>query len=244
LNGTQTVTRALDILFALAESNGTLSVGEIAEKVSIPESTTYRFIQILEQNGIVVRKGKGQIRLGMRILDLARSLNQQMDKELLSIALSVMEDLTKSTNETSLLFIRSDTKAICLQNIKSKALIQFSVENGRILPLHSGASGKIILAYENDKLKKRILDQLPCQVDKELLIKELEQIRNQGYSITRGEVDSDVFAISAPILNVDGSIVASLSIAGPNYRCREENVLSMIDSVVKAAKRVSEELGN
>src|SRR5690606_19846761 len=59
-NGTQTLARALDILFALAEAESTLSVSEIAERVSIPESTTYRLLQTLEQNGVVERRAKGR----------------------------------------------------------------------------------------------------------------------------------------------------------------------------------------
>ncbi len=63
MNGTQTLGRAIDILFVLAESGTTLTVSEIAEKVGIPDSTAYRFIQTLIKNGFVERKGRGQIGL-------------------------------------------------------------------------------------------------------------------------------------------------------------------------------------
>lgn len=106
MNGIQTLSRALDILFALSEVSGTLTVSEIAQKVSIPESTTYRFLQTLEQNGIVERRGKNQIGLGLRILDLARSLNMQFQRDLLPLALPIMEELTEAVQETSVLFVR------------------------------------------------------------------------------------------------------------------------------------------
>lgn len=242
MNGTQTLNRALDIVFALAASKGTLSVPEIAQEVGIPESTTYRFLQTLEQNGIVERKGKGHIRLGMRILDLARSLNQQTDKKLLILTKPLMEEIRNKTNETCLLFIRSYMNVICIQSTKSQALIHFSIDNGRILPLHFGASGKVILAFENETLKKRVINEVATEFNNQCLFEELEQIRAQGYSITKGEIDEDVFAVSAPIFDVDGAIVASLSICAPSYRCNDDNIPSMVNEIVKAAKEVSERL--
>ncbi|MBJ6359922.1 IclR family transcriptional regulator [Paenibacillus sp. MAHUQ-46] len=244
MNGTQTLSRALDILFALAEADGHLSVSEIAQKVSIPESSTYRFLQTLEQNGIVERRGKGQIGLGMRILDLARSLSQQVHRELIPLSLPIMEELTTTTNETSLLFIRSGTNAICIQNVKSKALIQYSSENGRILPLHLGASSKAILAYESDKVVQTVLDKLSTRTEREALQQDLSRIREQGYAMSRGEADPDVFAVGAPIFDSHGSLIASLSIAGPTYRFDETVKQKSIQAVTSSAELVSRKMGN
>ncbi|WP_246320201.1 IclR family transcriptional regulator [Paenibacillus qinlingensis] len=244
MNGTQTLNRALDILFALAEADGSLSVSDIAQKVSIPESSTYRFLQTLEQNGIVERRSKGQIGLGMRILDLARSLSQQVHRELVPLSLPIMEELTADTNETSLLFIRSGTNAICIQNIKSKALIQYSTENGRILPLHLGASSKAILAYESEKVIQTVLGKLPVEVDHKLLLEEMKTIREQGYTLSQGEADPDVFAVGAPIFDSRGTLVASLSIAGPKYRFNEALKKKAIKAVMASAELVSRKLGS
>lgn len=244
MNGTQTLSRALDILFVLAEASGTMTVGEIAEKVAIPESTAYRLLQTLEQNGIVERKSKGNIGLGLRIFDLARSLSQQMNRDLLTLALPVMEELTKTTNETSVLFIRSGINAICVQNVKSGGLIQFSIDNGRILPLYMGASGKAILAYESDKLIGQVLEKLSGETARRELLEELASIREKGCCVTHGEVDPDVFAAAAPILDSEGRIMASLSVAGPYYRFKEENASRIIEAVVQSAEHISRTIGN
>jgi DNA-binding IclR family transcriptional regulator len=239
MNRTQTLSRALDILFALSDANGTLTVSEIAEKVSIAESTTYRFLQTLERNGIVERKGKSQIGLGMRILDLARSLNQQNYRDLLSLALPIMNELTESTQETSVLFIRSGVSASCIQHVRSKGLLQFAIENGRSLPLHSGASGKVILAYESAKVTELVLRSLPENVDRQALLLELQHIRGHGVCLTKGEVDPDIYAVAAPILDHQQTVVASLSIAGPSFRYDSR----FKDKVIAAAEQLSTKLG-
>ncbi|MCZ1268862.1 IclR family transcriptional regulator [Paenibacillus tundrae] len=242
-SGTNTLGRALDILFALSEANGTLSVSEIAEKVSIPESSTYRFLQTLEKNGIVERRGKNQIGLGLRILDLARSLNQQIHRELLSLALPIMINLMESTQETSLLFVRTGNDAVCIQHVKGRGLIQFVIENGRRLPLHQGASGKSILAFENEKTIEQVVANITNDRNRSDLIDSLKAVKEQGFACTEGEYDPDVFAIGAPVLDSHGLVVASLSIAGPLFRGTKERIPEMINSVMESSKHLSNLLG-
>lgn len=243
MNGTQTLGRALDILFVLAEAGSTLTVSEIAERVSIPESTAYRFLQTLEQNGIIERKGKGQVSLGLRILDLARSLHQQMDQELLITARPMMEELREKIGETSILCIRSGVHAICIQNVESLRLIRMSIENGRILPLHLGASGKALLAFEGEKVICQVEQTLDNDAQKVKLRNNLEEIRTLGYSTTVGEVDTDVFAIAAPIFDTHYRIVASLTLAGPVGRFDKERLPGMIEVLLETTARISQKLG-
>ncbi|MEK8131288.1 IclR family transcriptional regulator [Paenibacillus filicis] len=242
MNGTQALGRALDILFVLAEAGTTLTVSEIAERVAIPESSAYRFIQTLEQHGIVERKGKGRITLGLRIFDLARSLSGQIDRQLLIMARPVMEELTRRTDETSVLFIRSGLDAICIEHVKSRKLISVSLENGRVLPLDSGASGKVLLAYESEVLIGQAVAQKSPDRAKALR-QELERIRHQGYSYTNGEFDPDAFAVGAPILDKQQRIVASLSVAGPNYRFHESHLPALAEETRTAAADISRQLG-
>jgi DNA-binding IclR family transcriptional regulator len=67
MNGIQTLARALDILFVLAKADTTLSVSDISEKVSIPETMRVRPIvcykQTLEQNGSLSAKAKVRLAL-------------------------------------------------------------------------------------------------------------------------------------------------------------------------------------
>ncbi|MNI04214.1 HTH-type transcriptional regulator KipR [compost metagenome] len=243
MNGTQALGRALDILFVLAEADTPLTVSEIAEKVSIPESSAYRFIQTLEQNGIVERKGKGQITLGLRIFDLARSLSNQIDKQLLAIARPIMEELTHQTNETSVLFIRSGMNAVCIENVSTHRLIRLSIQNGRVLPLHEGASGKMLLAFENPKIIDQVMSSIANEQVRVKLSQELTQIHEAGYSCTVGEFDPDAFAIAAPVWDTHQRIVASLSIAGPSYRFNKNELSPLIEHVRHAAVEISHKLG-
>jgi len=232
----------LDILFVVAEANSTLSVSEIAEKVELPESTTYRLLQTLEQNGIIERRGKGRIGLGLKILDLARSLHGQIDSELYTIARPIMESLTEKLNETSLLMVRTGMQVVCIQNVNSRHLLRMAVENGRILPLNKGASGKAILAFETPRIIEQALKSLEDDEAASRLDRELETIRHSGSSVTIGEVDPDVCAIAVPIFDAYRRVIASLSLAGLSNRFKEEAIPGMIETVAEAARQISKKL--
>lgn len=241
MKGTQTLERALDILFALADEGGTLNVSEIAHKVSIPESTAYRFLQTLERNGIIERKGKGQIGLGLRILELAKSLNNQMEQQLSVIAKPYMEQLAEETSETTVLFVRTGINAISICSVPGLHLVRFVVEEGKTFPLHESASGKAILAFEQPKVVNQVLMSLGEQERIELE-KELAVIRDQGYSLTLSEVDKGIVGIAAPIYDHLNRVIANVTVAGPSERIKKEKFPCFIEKVLRAARDISKQL--
>ena len=135
--------------------------------------------------------------------------------------------------------VRTGTNVICIQQVESRRLIRFAIENGRILPLHLGASGKAILAYETERVLDQVLKRMEDPRQKEALLENLERIRRQGYCLTVGEVDPDVFGIAAPIFDGYRRVVASLTIAGPSERLHPGTGEMMIRSVVEATREIS-----
>ena len=71
----------------------------------------------------------------------------------------------------------------------------------------------------------------------------LKEIRGKGYAFSDQEVDKDVRAIAAPILNGLGELVAGLSVAGPAYRINKKKIHICGNLVVKYAKKISSHLG-
>lgn len=238
MNQSQSLERALEILFVLADSETPLPVSEIARRVPIPKSTAYRLIRTLENNGMIERKAKGQISLGLRILDLARRLHQQLDQDLLTTARPVMEKLTDKLNETSLLVVRKGATATTVDYVEGERLIGFVANNGRIHLLHRGASGKAILAFEDDTTIHKIVSELD-EVNYDEVLKDLKHIKENGYTMTVAEVDPDTLAIAAPIFDSYDKVCASLTIVGPKGRFTKEIINVTINEVKKSAKEIS-----
>lgn len=71
----------------------------------------------------------------------------------------------------------------------------------------------------------------------------LKEIRKKGYAFSDQEVDRDVRAVAAPILNSTGELVAGLSIAGPAYRINRKKIIAFRKLVVGYSQKISSKLG-
>ncbi|EST11607.1 IclR family transcriptional regulator [Sporolactobacillus laevolacticus] len=241
MKGTQSLERALDILFALGDDGETQTIAEIAQRISIPESSVYRLIQTLERNGLVERKGQGQIGLGLRILELAKSLNSQFRNRLKSSAAPLMEQLSEETKETVVLFVRTGTNVICVKSVAGQHLVRFVVEDGKTFPIQNGASGKAILAFETSKIINQVIHTIETDLVDDFL-EELQVIREKGFSETSSEVDPGIIGIAAPIFDQANHVIASVTVAGPGDRIKDEKLSAIVPHVIKTAKRISSSL--
>lgn len=240
----QSIGRALDIVFFLATARRPLTVAEIVEGLKIPQSTVYRLIKVLEERGLLQRR-HGKVELGLRLLDLARVVYHQLQRDLLRFASPIVAQLAALTGEAAVLMGRVGVYAICLTSADSPRPIRMAFERGQVLPLYRGASNKALLAFLPERVIAEVLEHAQREdpdLDLEALQAELAEIRRRGYSITTGELDPGATAIGAPVLDAQGVAIASLSVAGPTERLKE-HLAEHTSLTVRAARRLSEQLG-
>ena len=155
--GAQVLDRIVALLTALSEA-GELPPGELADRCDLPPSTTYRLLADLEQHGFVTRAGRRGTTLGLWILELARSVEDRLESELVEPARAVMEELAERTGETAILTAPGGTHAMCLASHESgRHAMRLSHDRWRTAPMHLGASGKVLLAHLDDAHAERIL---------------------------------------------------------------------------------------
>jgi DNA-binding IclR family transcriptional regulator len=193
--------------------------------------------------------GTAQYSLGLNALRLGLLAQQQLNISI--IARPFMKELSLLTKETVLLTAVNGTKGIVLDRVESEEPIRYSLfQPGANIPLHAGASSKILMAYlpeeEWDLIiakegLKRYTPNTITNVNK--LKAHLREIRKKGYAFSDQEVDKDVRAVAAPILNGRGELVAGLSVAGPAYRINKKKISSCGKLVIKYAQKISLNLG-
>jgi DNA-binding IclR family transcriptional regulator len=54
--------------------------------------------------------------------------------------------------------------------------------------------------------------------DRAVLLKELEQVREQGFAIIDNELEEELLSLSRPVRDTSGVMVATISLNGPRYR--------------------------
>jgi DNA-binding IclR family transcriptional regulator len=245
----QSLAHGLEILFLYDTTTPLLSVAEISKKLKYSQSKAYRLVRTLMKYSLLQEDhGTAKYTLGLNALRLGLLAQQQFN--ISTIARPFMKELSAITKETVLLTAVNGTKGIVLDRVESEEPIRYSLfQPGAIIPLHCGASSKILMAYlpeeEWDRIvKKEGLKRFATNTitDKNKLKAHLREIRRKRYAFSDQEVDKDVRAIAAPILDGKGELVAGLSVAGPAYRINKKKINSWGRLVLQYAQRISNEM--
>ncbi|MEW6266718.1 MAG: IclR family transcriptional regulator [Thermodesulfobacteriota bacterium] len=237
--------KACNILLAFDHEQEDFSAQEISENLGLPLSTTYRYLEFLVSKGFLARDGeRKKYFLGLAIYRLGNLPSAK--RELIEMARPHMKALSELFQETVILTIISGWDAVCLERIETHHLIKLSLERGSCLPLHAGASSKILLAYQDESFiealyRNRGLPKLTENTITDLtrLKAHLRVIRRQGYAYSDAEADQGARAVSVPVLSGQGKILAGLSLAGPQMRLTEDKVIKVIEKLKGAASQIS-----
>jgi DNA-binding IclR family transcriptional regulator len=247
--GAQVLVRALNLLFTLRDEDGAIPVARLGEKMGLPQSNLYRLLQTLENAGLVDRDVRGEVQLGLRLLELGNSVLARVESEVVPVANPVMRSLARSAQQTSLLTMRAGFSALCVHTVESPQPIRLSFAPGRLLPLLGGASGRVLLPWLPDRVLNVLLDRREKwtlgprrEVSTEELKAYIARAREDGYVMTRSEVDAGAAAIAAPVLLADGRLWAGLSVAGPADQFEADNVGRLVELVTEHAKALSRDV--
>ena len=246
----QSLAHGLDILFLYDTTVALLTVSEISKRLGLSQSKAYRMVRTLVQYRLLQeRSGTAQYGLGLNAYRMGLLAQQNFD--LPEIARPLMKDLSHLTRETVVLTAVNGTKGMVVERVESEEPIRYSLfQPGASLPLHCGASSKVLMAFLPEREWDRIVEKEGLKrytpntmTDVDQLKAHLREIQKRGYALSDQEVDRDVRAVGAPVLNGRGDLVAGLSIAGPAYRITKKKAGSYARLVVEYAKKISALLG-
>ncbi|MFD0713856.1 IclR family transcriptional regulator [Paenibacillus sp. GCM10027626] len=237
--------RVLDIFELFASEQEPMNLVEIARKLDMPVSSTYKILQNLLMRGYLeTDKNEKMFKLGYKILEIATRYVQNTDliTEFHYISQKIVDDI----NEAVFLSIRNEDKILYVAEKQSTHPVRFVSHRGMKLPLHSTAMGKALLSsleteeitalYPNEEMGK-LTDS--TVTDRSTLLKQLELIRADGLAYSYGESVQGIQCVAAPIFNSEGKAVASMSISIPSSRLNDELWQRAIDAVKQGAKELS-----
>jgi DNA-binding IclR family transcriptional regulator len=247
----QVLDRTFAILELFDEELPEWTATEVARALDLPVPTAHRILTALARRGYVSQHEETKrFRLGVAALHLGDRARSVVD--LRSVALPALRRLSRDTGETSLLTVltpRSDM-GVCLERVETPQPLRLSVTPGRHLPLHAGASQKVLMAYmEPEGLERALARPLEhlCHntiTDPGLLRDELARIREAGWASSFEETNLGVWGLAVPILGASGSIVCAIGIAGPSARLAQERISDLIHRIHEGAEEIAQALGD
>ena len=243
----RSVARAADILIALED--GPKSLGRISQQTRLSKPTAHRLLaslayrQMVIQNPLTVEYalGPGCLRVADAIMRGAAGIG--------SLVMPILESLAAETGETVAIHVRAGIERICIGQVPSSQPVRYTAHVGATYPIHSGAMGKVLLAFSDDAERQDLLERIPLTAlteatitDRAHLEAEVERARALGTSTSRGERANGVAAISAPVFGPDGRLLAALSVLGPDARLSDAVFEGLRPKLLAAATACTERL--
>ncbi len=244
----QSLSRAVAILDCFTIENPQLGVREIARQIDMSVSTAGRMLASLSTLGFLSQDASSRLyRMGPKVM--AYNMVYTATLDIRGSARPMLEELYGLTNETVSLYILAGDVRVCADCIESSERLRVVVRIGEHMPLHAGSSGKALLAFmppeDVERVLSRPLEKMTSATvtSREDILKELKDIRAQGFATSHGERFEDVIGAAAPVFDNTGKVVAAINVAGPGMRFTDQSVADLQPQLVRLANQVSRMLG-
>jgi len=246
----RSVERALKILLAFSVDEPELSISELSNKLGLSPSTVHRLLQTLQKYDFVAQEeSHSNYRLGLALFKLGALVQHMMTLQ--KQAHGSLNHLSQSTGDIATLYIVDNNQALCIDH--SEGHFPISVTTMRVgyrLPLNCGGAPRVLLAYQSDEEIERLIREghlvqmtPKASIEPDDLWRDVEAIRERGYSIAVDDVVEDTAAIGAPIRDNHGNVIGALSVVTITPRFSEERQPELIKLVVEQANAVSFSMG-
>jgi DNA-binding IclR family transcriptional regulator len=213
--------KAAHVIDVLNRNVSPTKLGAIAEEVGLPKSSTHRLLNEMVALGMVRKLEDGIYTPGYRLVqwghaaDLALGIRQ--------VAEPIMRRLSDEVRESVHLHVREGSHRVCVAGVPGPQTLRPEIQLGQTLPLGIGASGKILLAYADDRVRSLM--------------------RDRGWAMSESEMERGLTAVSAAVPTRDGSALGALTVAGATARLSEERCADVRPRVVAAAHELAHTLG-
>lgn len=244
----QSVQRAIDIMNTFNEDVHELSLKEISEKLDLSKSTVHGIISTLLKNSYLEQNEKNsKYSLGPAFIEKSFIVNE--DVLLKNVGHKYLSKISEEFSVTVNLFIYKSEHLNLIDRVQSNSMYYSITTSVTKIPLNASASGKLALAYSKDINIDKIFDKKLLYkytnstiIDRETLIEEIHEIRKNGYSLEKSEVELGIYCISVPIFKVNNEFIGTVSIMATG-----EKLMSLLPHLamrmVDVGEKISYELG-
>lgn len=243
--GVPALERALSVLEALAQSRKGYSVSELSRRLGLPKSSLHLILRTLERRGYLQKQSAGgRYKFGLKLISLSRTALDGV--ELRDEARPALAALAQRTGLTVHMGVLERSEIVIIERLDSASPIRVVSWIGRRMDLNSTAVGKALIAYlsEGDFETEVRPSQLTRHNERTIgtmsaLRKELDRVRQLGYSLCDEEDEIGVRCVGAPILNARGHAIAAISVAGTTLQIPTERIPALGAEVRAAAADIS-----
>lgn len=240
------LSKGLSILNLLADAPAPLAMTEITEALGLDNSTTFRLLQTLAEEGYVVRgAGSKQYVAGPRMLAALPTQHplNNFRREISSSLHRLRDELGETI--AGVLFVGRER--VIVDVVQGRDPLSPYYTSWLKSPLHGSASGRLLLLSLSADDRRELIGEGPYEAvtphtitDPKRLAEELMQIRAQGYTIVRDESLIGITAIGAPFMMGNQSMGCLVTARASNSRIDRHAADVVGQELANAAKLISQ----
>ncbi|MFW0788759.1 IclR family transcriptional regulator [Gordonia sp. CPCC 205333] len=212
--GSQSVERAINVLYAFEGESRSLSISEVAGRVGLPVSTAHRIAQALVRGRLLARDGHNSYLIGDGIAALAHAASRRVDIDAMAPHLHI---LSSEIRITASLGVVEDGEAVTVYSARPPSMFCDHQLPSRRSAIEHSAMGQAIVAF--GQRRERQLSPLP----------DIPESRRRGYSVATAD---GVTAIAVPVFGADGQVRASIGVQARSVRLNQ-NLISAIHPMMR-----------
>lgn len=217
----QSVGNATRLLLELAAAGGPLRLNDLAGRLGMGKSSVHILLATLGDVGFVEQTTEATYRLGLALFEVGTAALQQYG---LGARLSPpLEALAEKTREAVTLGVLQQNEVLLVQRFESAHMLRASIKVGTRMPIHSSASGRVLLAFLPDRERQARLASAGITASAVRKTNgRMQEIRDAGYETQRDEWSVGISSIAVPVFGATGAPVAALSVSTPTTRFEPE----------------------
>ena len=238
--------RLLQIIEYMSARRLPMRLKDIADDLHISQPTMVRYLRTMCNQGYVYHDDyTGYYAMTWKICRLSRSLESNM--VLRNMAGGLLSDFANRYNLGVLLAVEREGMLVYLDLVSTPhGTVDTMLRIGKAAPMHSTASGKILLSAMSAGKVQQILDQngQVCLThktitDRKALLQELAKIREQGHALDNEECEIGHRCVAVPLYDYTGTVAAAVSAFDSTDRLTDEMIR---DVALPALKELAAEI--
>jgi DNA-binding IclR family transcriptional regulator len=238
------VSKSLKVLELLQSARSPMGLQEIARRIQLSKTSTFRLLRTLEAAGCLVSVGSGEYRLAPGIHSVVPTL---WLARLLRVASVRMQELNNQLRETVSLAALFDNRVEVVAVIESPQIIKMSNVVGHILPPNASSLGKVIAAFQSHEQREKLLRSYGFWhftehsiTDPAKIQEEFSRVLADKFATDREESVPDGICFGVPVFNSSGEVNVALSASVPKMRVRDrEHEKAIVAALRATAENIS-----
>ena len=234
--------RAVQVLEQLGRGQHPQTLSQLAQRLSMPKTTLMRLLAAMERAGYVTHApaergfvpGPGATTLALTLLRTPSFTRS---------CVAVLSQLAATLGEACNLTALDGDQVVYVARVETDEPLRLHFETGNRVPLHCTASGKLFLASMAHAERDRVLSRIPLTrctphtlTDPTLLHSELDRLAARGIGIDNEEFVRGMTAVSVPVRDKQGKMVAAIACHAPTARVSLDDLLRALPKLQQAAQ--------